>query len=743
MQRFRDNILIMGSNGLIPYSGSSVAVYLAGTSTLASIYPNNDPAGAKENPFRAGDYGEIDFYAQNGRYDLLLTRQGYQSLRITDLQIWDPANSDFVTGVDVDGMIAGKADIAYVDQEVAGLIDDVTPAEDKTYSSQKVSTDLAAKVNTVDLADDTDPENGAGQVGSILDATGAVGHTQALINSATPSLWQFMTEAEISDSQTGTPTLDTSDAWNALFNAYRDCEVLIPRGTYKAASVEVFRKGHFPVAGGFTINAKGAVLVGDGEFIFNSCKRVTLIGLDAPETSMKLRGCWWSTFTDNRFHEIVDGDEPGINFTANYWNNWYGGAYQRFVSHANATGGFNANSFYGVAWRGDAGQGFSKTVPNMLVFEGQQDVQDLNFFGGDVSYYSGGVYHIEEPVNEDISITFTGVYLDSHGIPPIDGVKRSIRLRDCHVAGKINFHGALKGALRGSQTVWGNEHTAGWQSYGAYNLIPNGDMGQPGVGVTGGGNGPMGSTGSPNASVSWEVESGWNYLRINQTNTEATAVRFRSIPLPFAGVYSTGLLIRRHTGGQGDIIIGVNAQYGAVNLTDEWQFVTMSANTEMPAGNVADLLLQGAGGAVFDVDVAYVAITPGTHPPMFVPPHPAAARSAAVTTTEVRLGNNLAQASRPIVTAGNNTPEGVVSAPIGSIFGRTNATVGGEAYVKASGGGTVNGWLPLELRRYGTTAERPTGLSAGHTGIEYFDTTLAKPIWWATSVWRDGNGTAV
>lgn len=154
MQRFRDNILIMGSNGLIPYSGSSVAVYLAGTSTLASIYPNNDPAGAKENPFRAGDYGEIDFYAQNGRYDLLLTRQGYQSLRITDLQIWDPANSDFVTDVDVDGMIAGKADKTYVDAQLADKAD-----------ADATALALSEKVNTLDLADDTDPAKGAGQVG--------------------------------------------------------------------------------------------------------------------------------------------------------------------------------------------------------------------------------------------------------------------------------------------------------------------------------------------------------------------------------------------------------------------------------------------------------------------------------------------------------------------------------------------------------------------------------------------------
>lgn len=168
MQRFRDNILIMGSNGLIPYSGSSVAVYQAGTSTLASIYPTNDPAGAKENPFRAGDYGEIDFYAKNGRYDLLLSRQGYQSLRITDLQIWDPANSDFVTDLEVDQKIANKADKDYVDQKVAGLIDDATPAEDKTFSSQKVSTDLAAKVSSDDLADKVDPGKGSSVVGYAL-----------------------------------------------------------------------------------------------------------------------------------------------------------------------------------------------------------------------------------------------------------------------------------------------------------------------------------------------------------------------------------------------------------------------------------------------------------------------------------------------------------------------------------------------------------------------------------------------
>ncbi len=51
-------------------------------------------------------------------------------------------------------------------QVAAGnIIDDVTPSPGLVYSSQKVSTDLAAKVSSEDLADDTDPDKGAGIIG--------------------------------------------------------------------------------------------------------------------------------------------------------------------------------------------------------------------------------------------------------------------------------------------------------------------------------------------------------------------------------------------------------------------------------------------------------------------------------------------------------------------------------------------------------------------------------------------------
>ena len=41
----------------------------------------------------------------------------------------------------------------------------------------------------------------------------------------------------------------------------------------------------------------------------------------------------------------------------------------------------------------------------------------------------------------------------------------------------------------------------------------------------------------------------------------------------------------------------------------------------------------------------------------------------------------------------------------------------------------------------GTTAKRPTGLGAAHTGGFYFDTTLGYPVWWTGAAWHNGAGT--
>ncbi len=41
----------------------------------------------------------------------------------------------------------------------------------------------------------------------------------------------------------------------------------------------------------------------------------------------------------------------------------------------------------------------------------------------------------------------------------------------------------------------------------------------------------------------------------------------------------------------------------------------------------------------------------------------------------------------------------------------------------------------------GPTASRPVGLGAADAGLQYFDSTLGKPVWWAGANWHDATGT--
>lgn len=63
-----------------PAGSATVDVYLAGTTTLATIYADNlDPATAKANPFVADADGFFYFYAAAGRYDVRLSGTGITS----------------------------------------------------------------------------------------------------------------------------------------------------------------------------------------------------------------------------------------------------------------------------------------------------------------------------------------------------------------------------------------------------------------------------------------------------------------------------------------------------------------------------------------------------------------------------------------------------------------------------------------------------------------------------------------
>ena len=85
---------------------------------------------------------------------------------------------------------------------------------------------------------------------------------------------------------------------------------------------------------------------------------------------------------------------------------------------------------------------------------------------------------------------------------------------------------------------------------------------------------------------------------------------------------------------------------------------------------------------------------------------------------------------------GANDPNGVTVASVGSLFVNTSNS---KVFTKKSGAANT-GWIELIELRSGSSAARPSGLSAGYP---YFDTTLNKPIWYNGTTWVDANGLTV
>jgi len=91
MQKYIDTITTAFQGTLIPLSGASVSVQLAGTDTLAAIYSDNGVSAAA-NPITSSATGLIEFYAADGRYDLVVTKAGYSPFTVADILLEDPAN---------------------------------------------------------------------------------------------------------------------------------------------------------------------------------------------------------------------------------------------------------------------------------------------------------------------------------------------------------------------------------------------------------------------------------------------------------------------------------------------------------------------------------------------------------------------------------------------------------------------------------------------------------------------------
>jgi hypothetical protein len=90
MQKYVNEITTVVDGKLEPLSSATVFVYNNKTTTLATIYAD-EGVTPLSNPFTSSSLGRIEFYAADGRYDLLISKSGYNSTNINDIILDDPA----------------------------------------------------------------------------------------------------------------------------------------------------------------------------------------------------------------------------------------------------------------------------------------------------------------------------------------------------------------------------------------------------------------------------------------------------------------------------------------------------------------------------------------------------------------------------------------------------------------------------------------------------------------------------
>ena len=89
MQKFHDTVTATGEGGILtPLANASVAVFLTGTQTPASLYSDNGVT-AKANPFLSSATGLVSFYAPDNRYDIVVSKAGFNTVTLADIILED------------------------------------------------------------------------------------------------------------------------------------------------------------------------------------------------------------------------------------------------------------------------------------------------------------------------------------------------------------------------------------------------------------------------------------------------------------------------------------------------------------------------------------------------------------------------------------------------------------------------------------------------------------------------------
>lgn len=211
--------------------GASVAVYVYGTTTPATIYSGNGTGLLPSNTVTTSSLGEFAFYAANGRYSLSITATNFVAESYSDFILYDPADIGAVTASGVAFTPFGTVAATNVQNAIQEVVTDLSASSGaSTVGFAPTGTIASTTVQTAisEVVTDLSASSGSSLVGFLQSGTGAQARTVQAKQRDVVSVKDF--------GAVGDGNANDTAAIQAAITANYGGEVYFPAGTYKIAS---------------------------------------------------------------------------------------------------------------------------------------------------------------------------------------------------------------------------------------------------------------------------------------------------------------------------------------------------------------------------------------------------------------------------------------------------------------------------------------------------------------------------
>lgn len=417
----------------------------------------------------------------------------------------------------------------------------------------------------------------------------------------------------------GLPSSTSASEFQAALNLSSVHKLTLNPGQYSfdGQTFTLYNKNNNTLRGEYVLDLSGVEFLGSGTLIIDSCKRVRVKGLFAPNWDIDLRGCWWSAFEDCVYRRTYTGRQ-GTIFYDNYWNQWIGGVTQAIVIPEDAVGPNNRFLWLNHSMRGNAQQGFSGSETHAFHFLGNQNAQHW-VFDGDISYHTEGVINAPPENTADIEIEFD-VYWDS--VLPEYTSRPNVRIKNRgHHANGGGTYMPLSMAMKTRVDVTRRDRILTNTPGSARNMVINGDFSEP-MTTWQGGSQPFSTVSG--AAITW-AQGGLSggYLQVSQANASGNAITAVARNKQYGGTYTVVWVVKNRDAGERTIRASISAPSGLnyvtakINDTEPTVLTVSASNVPGGAGNLFSSLF--ADGAGFNIDVFYVGISAGIDAPLLLP----------------------------------------------------------------------------------------------------------------------------